>query len=168
MSCSCPQVYYSAAITELLNRSADAGTDLWTLDATSTSIFFEYVDAKSTGPVRHQVWFDDENTLSAKYRACRSYGVRGVAMWTAGGLEYGELPASRSRTGRMWSAIPEFTGLMKVANQQVTTALKNDETVDTKKRIDWYTERCGNGGMPDTPAPVTPPSSLPRSLIRGR
>jgi hypothetical protein len=69
------------------------------------------------------VWYDDELTLGAKYRACRSYGVRGVAMWTAGGLEYGQAQASKCRTTRMWGAIREFSN----PSDETTVPIKTDE-----------------------------------------
>ena len=39
--------------------------------------------ASGAATQRHQVWYDDAETLSAKYRAVVRQGGRGVAMWTA-------------------------------------------------------------------------------------
>ena len=78
----------------------------WNYDTTSVAVWFEFFDA--TGG-RYQQWYDDEVSLSIKYRACRALGTKGVAMWYAGSLEYGSEPAGMNRTATMWAALREFT-----------------------------------------------------------
>ena len=51
-----------------------------------------------------QLWFDDEESLSAKYELAGSTGARGVAIWTADMLPYGE-PAHGARAASMWAAL---------------------------------------------------------------
>ena len=103
---TCPEVQYAQAVQTLRNRSFAARKDLWSLDTASESVYFEYLDDNHT---RHQLWFDDEVSLAAKYRRCRALGARGVGMWTAGSLEYGTTPAGQKRTAKMWRALREFT-----------------------------------------------------------
>jgi di-N-acetylchitobiase len=105
---TCPQIDYAAAVQELNNFSRTTGIDEWKLDTASQSVYFESLSMD--GASRHQLWFDDEVSLAAKYRACRAFGARGVAMWTAGSLEYGnEGSAGYNRTATMWGALREFT-----------------------------------------------------------
>ena len=47
------------------------------LDAASQSKFFFYEDAG----VKHQLWFDDAETLGLKYEAVKERGLGGVAIW---------------------------------------------------------------------------------------
>ena len=51
------------------------------LDTASASKHFDYVN--HTEGKKHRVWFDDDETLSIKYRAVLDAGVAGIAMWTA-------------------------------------------------------------------------------------
>jgi spore germination protein YaaH len=58
---------------------------------------FDYF-INSTGDVqRHQVWFDDAETLTVKYRAAADHGARGIAMWTA-----------NMGDDAMWGALRQF------------------------------------------------------------
>ena len=47
-------------------------------EASMTKHFFYF-----KGQQRHAVWYDDPETLAAKYQAAVRHGARGVAMWTA-------------------------------------------------------------------------------------
>ena len=53
--------------------------------------------ADDEGTRRHQVWYDDAETLGAKYEMAARKGVRGVAMWTA---NFGD--------DAMWEALKRF------------------------------------------------------------
>ena len=44
------------------------------------SPWFDVVDANGT---RHQVHYDDEQSLHAKYAVALSLGLRGIGVWTA-------------------------------------------------------------------------------------
>ena len=58
---------------------------------------FDYTANSTRGVQRHQVWFDDEETLLAKYKAAAGHGARGVAMWTA-----------NMGDDAMWDALRQF------------------------------------------------------------
>lgn len=68
-------------------------------NATQASPYFTYQDA-ATGEW-HQLWYDDELSLSWKYEAAAAAGARGIAMWTADFLDY----ASGTRVATMWDAL---------------------------------------------------------------
>ena len=67
-------------------------------------------------------------------------------------LSIGQGMGSRRAVVLAWALCLSPSVLVAPNHQQVTAALKDDHTVRTKKRIDWYTERCGNAGGSDTPA----------------
>ena len=79
-------------------------------DWSTSSPYFNYVDSTTTPPTRHQIWYDDVESLSVKYRAARSMGAKGV-----GPFMYEFLDPSGTKSGRgdkaknealaMWNAI---------------------------------------------------------------
>eukprot|EP00966_Prymnesium_polylepis_P261771 6046877-Prymnesium_polylepis.1 len=85
-------------IKALANRSVLQPTAA-TLDAASMTKRFDYFEqSDGKGSVRrHSVWYDDAETLAAKYEAAAKHGARGVAMWTA---NFGD--------DAMWAALRKF------------------------------------------------------------
>ena len=71
-------------VLRLANRSAARPTHP-VLDRASMTMHFDYFATNATtGEVRrHQVWYDDPNTLAAKYDVVAAKHGKGVAMWTA-------------------------------------------------------------------------------------
>ena len=69
--------------------------------------WMNHVDA---APERHELWYDDLRSLSAKYSLVASFGLLGVGVWTANMLDYGPSPFNNSElvpqaTHDMWTAI---------------------------------------------------------------
>eukprot|EP00966_Prymnesium_polylepis_P038852 902003-Prymnesium_polylepis.1 len=85
-------------IKALANKSALRPTTA-VLDTVSMTKHFDYFEQSDVkGSVRrHSVWFDDAETLAAKYEAAAKHGARGVAMWTA---NFGD--------DAMWDALRKF------------------------------------------------------------
>lgn len=76
------QVGYSDVLK--LAARADLRPTAPVLDnATMTKRFDYWMGGADGTEQRHQVWYDDAETLSAKYSAVVRQGGRGVAMWTA-------------------------------------------------------------------------------------
>ena len=57
--------------------------DYWRSSGAAAAVASGAAAASGAATQRHQVWYDDAETLSAKYRAVVRQGGRGVAMWTA-------------------------------------------------------------------------------------
>ena len=70
------------------------------VDSLSETKYFDYNSTLGRSHGRHQVWFDDPDTLQAKYAASKTAGARGVAFWTADMPDY-----SLGEGTRMWAAI---------------------------------------------------------------
>lgn len=68
-------------------------------DNVTASPYFNYIDA-GTG-VWHQMWYDDEQSLTMKYHAAKAGGARGVAMWASNFLNY----TSGAHVASMWDAL---------------------------------------------------------------
>ncbi|TMW57473.1 hypothetical protein Poli38472_003398 [Pythium oligandrum] len=69
-------------------------------DALTSSPYLVYHDANPDTVI--QLWYDDEESLRAKYRLVKELGLRGVGMWNADTLDYAEdLVGSQ----RMWDAL---------------------------------------------------------------
>lgn len=63
--------------TQVLTRTA-AGAPAW--DEDSSTPYFIYAELSGT----HQLWFDDAESLRAKYVAAKDAGLGGVGMWALG------------------------------------------------------------------------------------
>ena len=91
----------------LLRGNATAGRQ-W--NNHSRSPFFEYTSAADGK--RHQVWYDDPQSLQLKYDLVTKLGLRGVGFWPAdigsmagpGGTGAGTW--NESDVKAMWAAIP--------------------------------------------------------------
>lgn len=62
-----------------------------------------------------QVWYDDPESLSWKYKLAREFGLRGVGPYTFDdldytGLETGRGPAAVAEARAMWDAFDAFLG----------------------------------------------------------
>lgn len=150
----------------LRNRSLAAKKDLWTLDTASSSVYFEYLDNRT----RYQLWYDDEVSLAAKYRACRALGSRGVAMWTAGSLEYGAVPAGQRRTAQMWRALREFTANNGTLSAERSSNSRNATHAGAKLKVDDHEASpllCDCSSVPACGVDVARPAS-PRERRLGR
>jgi hypothetical protein len=55
----------------------------------------------------HQIWFDDEATLSVKYGLAASRGLRGVGVWAVNYLPYGD-PWLGDRAESMWAVLAAY------------------------------------------------------------
>ena len=74
------QVSFADALRAQHSPGATAVQRSGTSTNVTGSPWFDMVDANGT---RHQVHFDDEQSLRAKYAVASSLGLRGVAVWTA-------------------------------------------------------------------------------------
>ena len=75
-------------------------------NATSESPYFNY--RASDGTV-HQIWYDDPQSLKAKYQLAASQGMRGVAVWNIDCLDYTSSKAdNKAETQEMWDALSAF------------------------------------------------------------
>jgi len=68
-------------------------------DAATVTVYTDYM----VNGTRHQTWFDNPTTLAAKYEKARLLGARGIAMWTAGEVNY-----SKPQGQDMWRAMSSF------------------------------------------------------------
>eukprot|EP01060_Flectonema_neradi_P026927 TRINITY_DN36571_c0_g1_i1.p1 TRINITY_DN36571_c0_g1~~TRINITY_DN36571_c0_g1_i1.p1 ORF type:complete len:389 (+),score=57.43 TRINITY_DN36571_c0_g1_i1:82-1248(+) len=70
-----------------------------------STAYFNYVDANGTV---HQLWYDDADTLKAKYELCNKYNLRGTGPFTYADLDY-STPESTAQAQTMWDALKVFT-----------------------------------------------------------
>jgi len=54
----------------------------------------------------HQVWFDDAQSLSLKYKLADELHLRGVGMWEADSLDYTDTPEMRKYLNDIWGSLP--------------------------------------------------------------
>ena len=67
--------------------------------------FFDY---KLKGQ-EYQVWFDEPDSLSLKFKLARNQKLRGLAFWNVDSLDYyPSTPRSEALTAEMWSALDAF------------------------------------------------------------
>ena len=55
----------------------------------------------------HQVWYDDAESMTVKYRIAREAGVRGTGPFTFDDLQYGT-PEQVEDAESMWKALKTF------------------------------------------------------------
>jgi len=78
-------------------------------DSKSSSRYFDYIDSDGLHPNRHQIWFDDSDSMAFKMLFSQQSSLRGVAFWTADYLPYHH---DYSRfAAKMWCSVHYFTGL---------------------------------------------------------
>ena len=77
-----------------------SGGAIVTTDNVSVTKHFDYAVASGKTAGRHQLWYDDPDTLEKKYAECETQGAHGVAIWTA------DMPNYATGQGAlMWQAI---------------------------------------------------------------
>ena len=54
----------------------------------------------------HQIWYDDPESLSRKYHFAADKNLRGVGMWQADALDYGNSTVAVKTRVSMWNALP--------------------------------------------------------------
>ena len=102
---------------DALKLLRNASTEL-TYDHTTAAYHFDYICPEGGFPVsvgqktlytpgRHQIWVDTPASLSIKYSWAAAAGLRGVFMWTAGGVDY-EAPDGQAQAMSMWDALRIF------------------------------------------------------------
>ena len=73
-----------------------------TLDSATETKHFDYTVSTGKAAGRHQLWFDDPQTLVKKYHKCQTLGTHGVGFWTA------DMPDYTTDEGKqMWSAVDQ-------------------------------------------------------------
>lgn len=92
------QIEY-AEIQDLTISRAQLGPQ-W--DQDSASYFFNYED--SVGG-KHQVWYDDVDSLREKYKFAASEGLNGVAIWNSDLLDYSDISRAQMQRKQMWDAL---------------------------------------------------------------
>ncbi|MDD7675176.1 MAG: spore gernimation protein, partial [Eubacteriales bacterium] len=50
-------------------------------DEVAQSPYFNYYDRTDTGPVQHEVWFEDARSADASLRLIDSYDLAGTGIW---------------------------------------------------------------------------------------
>ncbi|XP_032884979.1 di-N-acetylchitobiase-like [Amblyraja radiata] len=53
----------------------------------------------------HEVWYDDPQSISMKAGIVKKFNLRGVGMWNANLLDYGNNATAQKQTGDMWNAL---------------------------------------------------------------
>ncbi|XP_028393894.1 di-N-acetylchitobiase-like isoform X2 [Dendronephthya gigantea] len=89
------QVAYST-INDLLLTRTESGRK-W--DAGSQSPYFDYYDMSNQ---RHQMWYDDPQSLGIKLAYAVDIGLKGAAVWNSDLLDYSALKRSIAQTKDMW------------------------------------------------------------------
>lgn len=90
------QIAYSEIVNDFLPR-AISGVK-WDVEALSP--YFNYQDVGTN--TTHQVWFDDPFSIQYKFKMATAMQLRGVGMWTANFLDYGNATMVQS----MWGLMP--------------------------------------------------------------
>ncbi|XP_022096449.1 di-N-acetylchitobiase-like isoform X2 [Acanthaster planci] len=96
------QVSYQGIIQLLMQNSTSGRL----YNTTYQAPYFNYVDA-TTGD-HHQVWYDNPQSLTTRYKYAQKMKLRGVGMWNADTLDYRDNPTSKKLTKEMWDAIGKF------------------------------------------------------------
>ena len=55
----------------------------------------------------YQVWYDDVESLSIKYKLAERMNLRGVGMWQADAIDYKDTQEGRQERADMWGALPD-------------------------------------------------------------
>ena len=73
------------------------------LDDASQTKWLEYF----IGGDRHQIWYDDADTLITKYQMAKDFTLRGIGFWTLDAVSYAT--EDDVQTHAMWQALDTFT-----------------------------------------------------------
>eukprot|EP01097_Dermamoeba_algensis_P010682 TRINITY_DN796_c0_g2_i1.p1 TRINITY_DN796_c0_g2~~TRINITY_DN796_c0_g2_i1.p1 ORF type:complete len:239 (-),score=46.87 TRINITY_DN796_c0_g2_i1:117-833(-) len=72
--------------------------------------YFEFIDSSTSQ--RHQIWYDDLESLGLRYSFAKELGLRGLGMWNADSLDYfSSDPAVIKLNQDMWKAIGSIRSL---------------------------------------------------------
>jgi len=74
-------------------------------DTSMQNPYFNYKDEKG---VVHQIWYDDPESLNAKYRIAKAAGLRGTGPFTFDMLDY-KTDIGKTQAAAMWAALHTFT-----------------------------------------------------------
>lgn len=107
--------------SELLQKSSDGPV----LDNVSANMRLDYADSSN---IPHVVIYDDEATLSRKYKACATLGLKGVGVYTADMVSYLGDAGAHSVAAAMWSSIDGFLASSSVS---AATRATVDEVAQT-------------------------------------
>lgn len=91
------QVGYADIQDLILSRSAKAE---W--DQDSASFFFNYEDTLGD---KHQVWFDDVQSLKQKYEFASAENLNGIAIWNSDLLDFSDILRAQQESKAMWDAL---------------------------------------------------------------
>ena len=97
------QISYST-INDLLLTRTESGRK-W--DEGSQSPYFDYVDMTNQ---KHQVWYDDPQSLAIKLQFAVQAGLKGAAIWNSDLLDYSALKRSVAQTKDMWVTLGSVKG----------------------------------------------------------
>ena len=87
---------YGSIVRDLLPNATNGGVRL---NATLQSKFFNF---RGEGDELRQVWYDDPETLGAKYALAKRKGLRALGMWVADDV----YPLGGGDVQAMWDALP--------------------------------------------------------------
>lgn len=99
----------------------------------------------------HQLWFDDEVTLTPKYALAANASLHGVGIWTANYLPYDD-PWLSARVGPMWGSLRSYfyTGSMTSVPTQTASVSNSPRTpsplpTSTNGQCGFVMGRCTAG-----------------------
>ena len=92
------QITFTRVISDLENSRNVSSV---VFDSDTATKHYDVIEAGK----RHQVWFDDPETLTPKYQMAKAAGLRGVAFWHAGCVNY---TAADGQARAMWDALKHF------------------------------------------------------------
>ena len=98
------EINYSS-IMQILNSSAPTTGRRW--DETLQSPFFDFVGDDGR---LYQMWYDDPQSLSIKFKMATQMGLRGVGFWNLDALDYSGDAKGAADTRAMWNAVARYYG----------------------------------------------------------
>ena len=90
-------VFYELSMENCLSDQSKDGR-VW--DEVSKTPYFNYVEEATN--TSYQVWYDDPESLSIKYKIAEDMGLGGVGFWTGNYLDY----SNKTMVEDMWSVVP--------------------------------------------------------------
>ena len=107
-NCSCAEKNAAAKSVDILAAAASSTSCVKGFDRNAASPFFNCAGGAGISPsppgVRQQGWYEDVESFSAKLDLARSQSLRGIALWTAGGVR-----SDTSLAGKqIWDAIASY------------------------------------------------------------
>ena len=71
-------------------------------DEDSASFYFNYEDTLGG---KHQVWFDNVESLQEKYQFASAENLNGIAIWNSDLLDYSDILRAQQETKAMWDTL---------------------------------------------------------------